>query len=64
MLGPELYDKCPSGAILNPVSSLQSQHLGTEAFMAAAREAAAGLYQDGLGVRAEVELQCLVGLVP
>jgi len=24
MLGPELYDKCLSGAILNPVSSLQS----------------------------------------
>jgi predicted TPR repeat methyltransferase len=36
----------------------------TEAFMAAARAAASSLYQEGLGVRAEVELQCLVGVVP
>lgn len=43
---------------------LAMQHLGLEAFMSAAREAAAGLYHEGLGVRAEVELQCLVGLVP
>lgn len=43
---------------------LAMQHLGVEAFMMAAREAAASLYQEGLGVRAEVELQCLVGLVP
>lgn len=43
---------------------LAMQHLGPEAFLATAREAAAGLYHDGLGVRAEVEVQCLVGLVP
>jgi SAM-dependent methyltransferase len=43
---------------------LAMQHLGEEAFMASAREAAAGLYVEGVGVRAEVELQCLIGLVP
>jgi SAM-dependent methyltransferase len=43
---------------------LAMQHLGEEAFMASARTAAASLYRAGLGVRAEVELQCLVGLVP
>lgn len=43
---------------------LAMQHLGAEAFMSAARAAAASLYQEGLGVRAEVELQCLVGVVP
>ena len=43
---------------------LAIQHVGEEAFMAAAREAAAGLYVEGVGVRAEVELQCLVGVVP
>lgn len=43
---------------------LAVQHLGAEAFMRAVREAATGLYHDGLGVRAEVEVQCLVGLVP
>lgn len=43
---------------------LAMQHIGTETFMAAAREAAASLYQEGLGVRAEVEVQCLVGEVP
>ncbi len=32
--------------------------------MASAWEAAAGLYVEGVGVRAEVELQCLVGIVP
>jgi hypothetical protein len=40
------------------------QHVGEEAFMASAREAAAGLYVEDVGVRAEVELQFLVGVVP
>jgi len=43
---------------------LAMQHVGEEAFMASAREAAAGLYVEGVGVRAEVELQFLVGVVP
>ena len=43
---------------------LVMQHIGEEAFMAAARDAAAGLYVEGIGVRAEVELQFLVGVVP
>jgi SAM-dependent methyltransferase len=43
---------------------LAMQHVGAEAFLTTARTAAAGLYQEGLGVRAEVELQFLVGVVP
>ncbi|MBM3226025.1 MAG: hypothetical protein FJZ47_19825 [Candidatus Tectomicrobia bacterium] len=43
---------------------LAMQHLGAEAFLATTREAAADLYRDGLGVRVEVEVQCLVALVP
>jgi SAM-dependent methyltransferase len=43
---------------------LAIQHVGEEAFMASARQAAAGLYVEGIGVRAEVELQFLVGIVP
>jgi hypothetical protein len=43
---------------------LAIQHVGEEAFMTSAREAAAGLYVEGIGVRAEVELQFLVGAVP
>lgn len=43
---------------------LAMQHIGAEAFMASAREAAAGLYVEGLGVRAEVEVQFLVAAVP
>ena len=43
---------------------LVMQHVGEEAFMASARQAAAGLYVEGIGVRAEVELQFLVGVVP
>ena len=43
---------------------LAIQHSGEEAFIALAREAAAGLYVEGVGVRAEVELQFLVGVVP
>jgi SAM-dependent methyltransferase len=43
---------------------LAMQHVGTAAFEASAREAAAGLYVEGVGVRAEVEVQFLVGLVP
>ena len=43
---------------------LAMQHMGEEAFMASARQAAAGLYVEGIGVRAEVELQFLVGVVP
>ena len=43
---------------------LAIQHVGEEAFMASARQAAAGLYVEGVGVRAEVEVQCLVGVVP
>jgi SAM-dependent methyltransferase len=43
---------------------LAIQHVGEEAFMASARQAAAGLYVEGVGVRAEVELQFLVGVVP
>jgi SAM-dependent methyltransferase len=43
---------------------LAIQHVGEEAFMASARQAAAGLYVEEVGVRAEVELQFLVGVVP
>lgn len=43
---------------------LAIQHLGEEAFMTSARAAAASLYVEGVGVRAEVELQFLVGVVP
>ena len=43
---------------------LAIQHVGEEAFMTSARQAAAGLYVEGVGVRAEVELQFLVGVVP
>ena len=43
---------------------LAMQHVGEEAFMASVRQAAAGLYVEGIGVRAEVELQFLVGVVP
>ena len=43
---------------------LAIQHMGIEDFMASAREAAAGLYVEGVGVRAEVEVQFLVGTVP
>jgi len=43
---------------------LAMQHLGEEAFMQSARAAAAGLYIEGIGVRAEVEVQFLVGTVP
>jgi hypothetical protein len=43
---------------------LAIQHVGEKAFMASARQAAASLYVEGVGVRAEVELQCLVGAVP
>src|SRR5262245_40513293 len=39
---------------------LAMQQMGEAAFMAAAREAAAGLFVEGIGVRAEVEVQCLV----
>ena len=42
---------------------LAIQHLGEEAFEAAVREATAGLYVEGAGVRAEVEVQFLVGVV-
>ena len=43
---------------------LAIQNIGEAAFMSAAREAAAGLYVEGVGVRAEVEVQFLVGRVP
>ena len=43
---------------------LAIQHGGEAAFMASARQAATGLYVEGVGVRAEVELQFLVGVVP
>lgn len=43
---------------------LAIQHLGEAAFREAVREAAAGLYVEGVGVRAEVEIQFLVGVVP
>jgi SAM-dependent methyltransferase len=43
---------------------LAIQHVGEEQFMASARNAAAGLYVEGSGVRAEVEVQFLVGSVP
>jgi SAM-dependent methyltransferase len=42
---------------------LAIQHLGEEAFLQSAQEAATGLYVEGIGVRAEVEVQCLVGVV-
>jgi len=40
------------------------QHLGEEVFMVSIRKAAAGLWVEGAGVRAEVEVQFLVGEVP
>ena len=43
---------------------LAIQHMGEAAFLASAREAAAALFVEGVGVRAEVEVQCLVGVVP
>jgi len=43
---------------------LAIQHLGADAFMSAARAAADTLYVAGVGVRAEVEVQFLVGTVP
>jgi SAM-dependent methyltransferase len=43
---------------------LAIQHIGEDAFIASARQAAAALYVEGLGVRAEVEVQCLIGVVP
>jgi hypothetical protein len=43
---------------------LAMQHIGADAFMASARQAAASLYVAGIGVRAEVEVQCLVGQAP
>lgn len=43
---------------------LAIQHIGEDAFMASTREAAAQLYVPGIGVRAEVEVHCLVGTVP
>jgi SAM-dependent methyltransferase len=43
---------------------LAIQHLGADAFMTAARAAAATLYVTGIGVRAEVEVQFLIGTVP
>jgi SAM-dependent methyltransferase len=43
---------------------LAIQHLGEEVFMASVRKAAAGLWVEGAGVRAEVEVQFLVGEVP
>lgn len=42
---------------------LAIQHLGEEAFLASVRQAAAGLRVEGVGVRAEVEVQFLVGEV-
>lgn len=43
---------------------LAIEHLGVEAFMEAMREAASSLYIAGVGIRAEVEVQFLVGIVP
>ena len=43
---------------------LAIQHIGEAAFEAAMREAAAGLFVEGIGVRAEVEVQFLVGVAP
>jgi SAM-dependent methyltransferase len=43
---------------------LAIQHVGEQAFLASAIEAANKLYVEGIGVRAEVEIQCLVGLAP
>jgi len=42
---------------------LAIQHLGEAVFMAPVRKAAAGLWVEGAGVRAEVEVQFLVGEV-
>jgi SAM-dependent methyltransferase len=43
---------------------LAIEHLGVETFMEAMREAASSLYIEGVGIRAEVEVQFLVGIVP
>lgn len=43
---------------------LAMQNIGEAAFMSSARDAASGLYVEGVGVRAEVEVQFLVGKVP
>jgi SAM-dependent methyltransferase len=43
---------------------LAIEHLGIDAFMDAVRRAAAGFYVEGVGIRTEVEVQFLVGVVP
>jgi len=43
---------------------LAIRYLGEEAFMASARAAAAPFYVEGIGIRTEVDVQCLVGMVP
>ncbi len=41
---------------------LAIEHLGLDAFMEAVREAARELYVEGIGIRTEVEIQCLIGI--
>jgi hypothetical protein len=43
---------------------LAIEHLGIDALMDAVRRAAAGFYVEGVGIRTEVEVQFLVGVVP
>lgn len=43
---------------------LAIEHLGIDAFMEAVREAARAFYIEGIGIRTEVEVQCLIGVAP
>ncbi|PON09606.1 hypothetical protein C2W62_54710 [Candidatus Entotheonella serta] len=43
---------------------LAIEHLGIDAFMEAVCEAARAFYIEGIGIRTEVEVQCLIGVAP
>ncbi len=60
---PDPECTAPALASLGP-AYLAIQHIGEQAFLTSATEAATKLYIEGIGVRAEVEIQFLVGLAP
>jgi SAM-dependent methyltransferase len=60
---PDADDAARTLASTGP-AYLAIEHLGVATFQEAVREAAASLYIEGVGIRAEVEVQCLVGMVP
>jgi SAM-dependent methyltransferase len=60
---PDAQDAAHTLAAIGP-AYLAIQHLGVATFMEAVQEAATGLYSEGIGIRAEVEVQFLVGRVP